>query len=139
MKRTLYRLMHNRDGKFLNPLMHIFFYITLVNGLFFSVFSFTNGVQESVLYKHTQDAFGTAPLPIWGVCAMLVVAINTAAIYFRHRTWLGTGGMLGFLVWAFAFFIYMQDGLWFQMAGVALPNLLFWTWYYFRVKWYYKN
>lgn len=118
--------------------MHIFFWMTFVNGLFFSVLDNTNGVQESVLYQHTRDAFGALPLPIWGVCAMLVTVINTTAIYFRHRSWLGAGGMLGFGLWTFAFFIYLQDGLWFQMLAGAVPNMAFWAWYYFRVKWYYK-
>lgn len=138
MRDFLWRFTHDRDGNTLNPLMHIFFFVTLINGLFFTFSTHSDSVKESALYRHTTDAFGNAPLPIWGVCAMLVVAINTVAIVFRHRSLLGWGGMLGFGVWCFAAFIYLQDGLWFQLLAGAIPQIAFWAWYYFRVKWYYK-
>lgn len=134
----LYRLTHNRDGEALNPLIHIFFFTTLIYGVSFTFFAWTDSVHESVLYQHTEQTFGRLPLPIWGVCAMLVVVLNTWAIYSRHRSWLGKSGMLGFGVWLFALFIYLQDGLWFQLLAGAVPNLAFWSWYYMRVKWYYK-
>lgn len=138
IKSIWYRLMHNREGWPLNPLIYIFFYLTAVNGIFFTFLTSLDTVQQSVLYQHTRDAFGTMPLPIWGVCAMLAVAINLTAILGRHRKLLGYGGMLGFGVWLFAGFIYVQDLLWFQALVGAVPNLIFWAWYYFRVKWYYK-
>jgi hypothetical protein len=139
LKDFAYRLSHDRDSVRLNPLIHIFFYITLVNGIFFTFLTGIDSVQQSVLYVHTKQAFGTTPLPFWGVCAILVTVVNTWAIYTRRRRTIANSGLAGFAVWLFAFIIYAQDLLWFQMLAGAVPNLAFWTWYYFRVKWHYVD
>jgi hypothetical protein len=139
VKEVRYRLTHNRDGERLNPLIHIFFYVMLVNGIFFTFFTGFDTVQESVLYQHTRDAFGTLPLPFWGTCAILVTVGNTWAILYRKVKTISWFALAGFAVWLFAFIIYLQDGLMFQLLAGAVPNLIFWTWYYFRVKWHYVD
>ena len=138
MKNVVYRLTHNRDGDPLNPLIHIFFFITFVNGIAFTFFTGTHTVATTALFEQTVHMFGTMPLPIWGLLAIAAALINWLAIVTRHRRFLGYAGMLGWAVWLFTFFIYLFGGLWFQVFAATIPNMIFWVWYYFRVKWYYK-
>lgn len=128
-----HRLIYRPDEKRRNFLSFIFFYTTFSFGLFFTAFYNTDSVHDSVLYEVTERNLGDIPLPIWGACAMLVVVVNLVGIVVSNAAVVKAAAMGGFLVWLFASIAYMFTDEDFQFFAIALPQVVFWVWYYFKV------
>ena len=136
LKSIFYRATHKPDGTYINPLAHIFFYITFVFGMAFTFFGKTDTVREAVLYSESQRQFGEWSLSVWGVCAMLVSVWNTYIIIARKPN--SFGAMLGFALWLYAVLIYLSGDFYFQILVAAVPNLIFWGWWYIRLSRYFR-
>jgi|SRR6478736_6865629 len=134
IKELYYRATHRPDGTYINPLTHIFFYMTFVFGVAFTFFGYTDTVREAVLFSESQRQFGSWVLSAWGICAMLVTVLNTTMIVFR-KGWYFVP-VLGFALWLYAVMIYLMGDFYFQILVAAVPNLLFWGWWYIRVRRY---
>lgn len=126
-------MVYRPDGIKRNFLSHTFFYVTFVFGVFFTFFYQTDSVGQSVLYKVTKANVGEFPLPIWGLCAILVAVLNTAGIVAGRVRLVRVAAMGGFLLWLFAGIAYLLAQGWFQFLVAAVPQIVFWIWYYFKV------
>lgn len=127
---------HVSDDTPQNPLMYLFFLETLAWGVAFTFFRESYTVTEAVLYTQTLATFGATAASVWGIAAIAVVVLSLVGICYRKR-WLGEMVTLGgFSVWSYATFLYVIDGFLLQFFAIALPNLLFWVWWFLRVKAY---
>jgi hypothetical protein len=130
---------HITDSEKQNPLMYLFFLETLAWGLAFVAASGTSAVEATVLYSQNVATFGVTIGTIWGVVAVLVVLGSLIGIYLR-KSWLGqTVSLGGFAVWMYAGFLYMLGGYWLHLLAVALPNILFWIWWFFIIQSYHRK
>src|SRR6478752_8675686 len=130
IKEFYYRATHKPDGSYFNPLAHIFFYNTFVFGVAFTFFGNTDTVRNAVLYTESAKQFGPWALSAWGVCAMIVTLWNTYTIVARKPSY--GPALLGFALWMYAVLIYAMGDFYFQILVAAVPNLLFWGWWYIR-------
>lgn len=127
------------SGAFLNPLMHVFLYITTV----FSV-SFLLGIDSvtlTVLYQQTANV-GAAAVNVWGLVGVATMILHTAGMLVRGR-WglpmLAAAGFGGSYLWLWAATVYITGGFLFQTLAGAAPNLLFWAWYAWQWRKRYNN
>lgn len=134
MKTWMQRIIYEDDGHRFNPLAHIFFYLTFAFGFAFTFFYHTDSVRMSPLLQATDDLLGERSLPIWGLCAIIVTVANTVAVVRRIDWLVVTAAMGGFAIWLFALIMYAQSGSWFQLLVGAVPNMVFWAWYYLNIK-----
>lgn len=119
----------------INPLIWPFLLATTLYGLGFMLLGDWTGVSSSSLFGAMYDLHNFLPT-LWGLVASLAGAAAVTIIARRSGWWGELAALLGFSVWLFAFFVYLLQGFWLVLLTVALPNLYFWTWWYFRVKWY---
>jgi hypothetical protein len=127
--KAIYKLTHCDSGLKLNFLMHLFLLITLVFSVGMLIGDPT--VSVTVLYLETV-AISQGALNIWGVVGILSIVFHVAGLLIRGHI----GGILmscavlcGFYIWLWAGVIYLVAGFTFQFLAVAVPNLLFWSWY----------
>lgn len=73
---------------------------------------------------------------VWGGLLLSVSILNVYVIISRNTTVGAITAYAGFMCWLFASFGYLLEANWIVLFSVALPNMSFWTWYYFRVKLY---
>lgn len=138
-KKYLRRLVWRSEEEIFNPLMHIFFFISLVFGIAFTFYPGFFGADITVLWTLTKIHYGTTLVTSgWGVGLIALTILNTCMLMFR-RPWMGgaTAG-LGFMLWLYAFFTYCLGHFWLGAVATSLPNMLFWVWYYFKVKEYHR-
>lgn len=135
----LKRLVYRSEGQLFNPLMHIFLFITLVFGVAFGIAPHVFGADQTVLYAQTLINIGHNASSAWGWGLILVTIGNTVLLATRIRWLGGIVSCCGFMLWLYALITYMATGYWLGSFAAALPNLLFWAWYYFRVKSYHRN
>jgi len=122
----------------LNPLMHIFFLISLVFGFAFGIAPEFFGADQTVLFKETELNYWDGITSLWGLGLIVVTLSNTVVLLTRWR-WLGSPtAWTGFFLWLYAMLVYLQEGFWLGLFGAALPNILFWAWYYGKVKMYHR-
>lgn len=133
LQKYLARIAYLPNGAKFNFLAHIFMYVTFAFGFAYTFFGETDSVGASILYKTTSQDFGSLSLSVWGICAMLFSIGNLAVVVFRIFPLARWAAMLGFALWLFAGLVYLQDEFWFQLAVGAVPNMIFWTWYYINV------
>lgn len=119
------------SGLTLNPLMHVFIFLTLAFSVAFLFFGDTTSVSASILYIETIGVTQSA-LNLWAIIGIATVTSHLTGLLIRGKigdflmriTWFG-----GFYMWLWAAVIYIGAGFWFQLIVAAVPNLLFWTWY----------
>jgi hypothetical protein len=133
MRKFARNLVYRPDGSPINPLAHLFFYITFVFGAAYVFFGDTAPVQASILFIESKSQFNSSVLSIWGVAAIITTMLNTWLIGSENTKNSHWGAMLGFLLWMYAFLVYALGGFWFQLLATAIPNLAFWAWYYFAI------
>lgn len=134
-----HRITYRPDGVRRNSLSYIFFFQTLAFGVAYTFFGHTDTVSNSILYVETQNAFGFIPLPIWGVCAMLVTVANIAGILTEKVSVVKSSALVGFMLWLFASIVYLLSDSYFQLAVGGFVQVYFWIWYYFRVGRFARN
>jgi hypothetical protein len=122
-----------------NPLLYLFLLETLVWGVAFAFFSAASPVTDSFLHMLTVATFGSTFAFVWGIMAILAVLGSLAGIYLR-RSWLGQAvSLTGFCIWLYATIMYISGGYMLHLFAVALPNLLFWLWWFFLIQGYHRR
>lgn len=133
------RLVYRTPGKMHNFLMYPFLLMTASYGVALTFFQHTTPVQESILYSLTVISLPESVLSVWGVVALVVSVVNFVALILRKRS-LGTFvSMLGFLLWLYAFWLYLLNYYVLQLFFAAIPNLMFWGWYYVSINKFHNN
>lgn len=123
------RLKFGAPAEFLNPLAQIFFVINLVNGLVFTFLSHTGGVEAISFVSIVPHLV----IP-FGIVLLVLSAMNIFVLITEHF-YLGTAAaMLGFVTWLYMAILYLTGSLWFAMIIYPLPQVAFWSWYFFAVK-----
>lgn len=123
------KLKFKAPAEFLNPLAQIFFFVSLVNGLVFTFLSGTGAVQGISLAI-------IAPYIVvpFGIVLLVLSAANLYVVTTEHYS-LGTAAaMLGFVTWLYVVILYLIGGLWLAMIIYPLPQVAFWSWYFFMVR-----
>lgn len=128
-KKYLRRLYMKTDYQFFNPLLHIFVLKTLAFGLYFTFLGSTEAISETNLYQLTTDYLPSNAGNFWGLCLLLVVFGHILEMEFRGKGFGGWVGILGFMCWLYAGFIYATTGQWFAFTGYVAGDLFFWGWY----------
>lgn len=119
-----------------NPLFYAFMFGTLMYGLGFVFFGFTEGVSSSSLYKSLFMLHEWLPR-VWGLGALVAGILSFYCILTRQTHYISPfTSMLGVMVWLFAAFCYLQTGAWLLVLTITIPYGYFWVYWYFRLKWY---
>ena len=124
------RLITRPDGLPIPLSTHLFFFITLVFGIAFSVPPGIFNTFSSPLWSFSTSA-GVAWL--WGIGLLTVCALNALMLLTRSRFLASIVGVLGFCLWLYAAFAYFYIGFWLGFFAAALPNAIFWAWYAVQV------
>lgn len=139
IKTMLKNLVYADETTYIHPLIHLFLYITLAFGLSFAFFPVLTGADQTVLYALTSIEHGGWATSLWGISAIVVTALNFVAFAIR-KPWFGQPvTMLGFMIWFYAFYIYLSGGFLFGALVSSLPNMLFWAWQFISVSRYHKK
>lgn len=129
------RLTRKPDGSKIPVPTHLFFFITLIFGIAFGTPPFILDVGTTKLF-----AFATATHPyvpfIFGGALLLTTALNTAMLLTRKPVFGFGTAMLGFIAWLYAGVAYIMGGFYFGLIVAALPNIIFWGWYYMQVNYW---
>ncbi len=129
----LSRLWLNPDGTSIKFSTHLFFYIAFMFGLAFVLPPQAFGLGVIELFKFSSIHNLSI---LWGLGLLSVTAINTIMLLTRSRILGSIVGVLGFSCWLYAAFAYFILGQPFGFLVVAVPNMLFWGWYTFRISYY---
>lgn len=135
MSKYLLRLMYRdvEEKELHNPLMHPFLLLTAAYGVALVFFANTAPVQATVLYVLTIAELPDAVVSIWGIVALIVTVLNIIGVMVRVR-WLSRSVALGGVaLWIYAFFLYALNGYILQLFIAAVPNMIFWFWYYYTI------
>lgn len=139
MRSRLNNLIYVSEDKYINPLIHVFFYVTLAVGMAFVFFPDVTGAVDSRLYELTTVADGSHATSLWGIGALIVTAANFIAYAYR-KPWLGPlVSMAGFMLWFYAFWIYASGGFLYGALVTSLPNMVFWAWQFVQVRKYHTR
>jgi hypothetical protein len=114
--------------------VHLFLMVTLVAGIWFAFFGWTDIVQASLLWQATNVNLASGVMNVWGYAALAVTALNTYAIGWAKRRLHNAAAMGGFLLWLYAAVLYVTGGYFFHLTVVGIPNMLFWAYYYVATK-----
>lgn len=136
MHKYIKRMFYRTNGELLNPLYHIFFWITLTMGLTFAFFPFSSGAVLSILYQQTQLNLPDFITSVWGLILVVISILNVLMLWFRTRGLGQVVGLSGACAWLYACIIYVFAHYWFGLLTLSLPNLAFWVYYYFKVSEY---
>ena len=135
----LRRLVYRKPGQYHNFLMHPFLLMTASYGVALTFFAHTAPVQQSILYSLTVLVLPKVVMSAWGIVALVVTVLNFVGVVVRNKTLGTTVAMLGFMLWFYAFFVYALSGFWVQVFFAAIPNLMFWGWYYYTIHDYHRE
>lgn len=133
------RLTKCNTGQTLNPLMHVFMFITLVFSVGFLIGD--PSVTTTALYTQTAMVGGSA-INSWGLVGIVTLILHTTGMLLRSRLGLEMLRLScfgGFYLWLWASVIYLGAGFYFQFLAAALPNLAFWAWYAWQWRRRYKH
>jgi hypothetical protein len=138
MKKILRSLVYTeKEGKeFINPLMHLFFFITFVFGFFFVFFTGAESTNAIVLYQVSVAYFSGTAISFWGYLAMGITVLNTFCLIVRGRVGLALLPIVslgGIYLWLYASVIYALEGFILQLLAAGIPNLLFWVYYGWKI------
>jgi len=123
------RVKFGAPAEFLNPLAQIFFVINLVNGIVFTFLSNVAGVGAISFVSMAPHLV----VP-FGIVLLVLSAMNICVMITEHYYFGTAAAMLGFLAWTYMTVLYLTGGLWFAMIIYPLPQVAFWSWYFFAVK-----
>lgn len=129
MNKYLSRLTSSARGETFNPLIYPSLIATLVYGLGFTFFSWTDTVSHSSLFTAMISIHEFIPV-VWGVVALLVIVVGFTFLLFNVPPAGKSSGIAGFMLWVFAGFCWILTGGWFVTLAVGLPNMWFWFWQY---------
>lgn len=129
-----FRTTNYREEQRIHPAVHIFLAITLLAGIWFTFFGYTDAVQVSLLWQATNTSLTPWVMNLWGSAALLVTGLNTYGITQRKPRIHNAAAMGGFALWLYAAVMYLSGAFWFHLTVMALPNLAFWTYYYVATK-----
>lgn len=135
------RITYRTPEEFHNFLMHPFLLITAAYGVGLTFFAHSEPVRQTILFKLTITSAFVPDIftSIWGIAALVVTVLTFVGIIVRNR-WLGKGvAMGGFMLWLYAFITYALAGFWLQVFIAAVPNLLFWAWFYMSIADFHRN
>lgn len=117
---------------------YLFFFITFAFGLCFTFLSSWSGADQTQLYQTSQLHLFDGVTNIWGGLCLWVGGF----IVLNHITrWATLGSWTAFLgaaLWSYAALVYLFDHFWFGLIVAALPNLVFWTFFYLRATRYHR-
>ena len=119
----------------INPLVWPFLVTIIVYGIGFAFFSHTGWVSSSSLFNAMRSVHHWLP-SIWGVFATASGLSAMAMVLLRKSAFGSIAAMSGFLVWLFSLIMYIFGGYFLVAVAVSGANLYFWTYYYFRLRWY---
>ena len=128
--KVLQRLFIGTPESPINPMVHMWFFVTLSAGIAFLFFGHTDAVQSSILWQVTNANLSSHVLNLWGLVAIIVTAVNTWAVYARNLPVGITNILVGVMLWLYAVILYAIGGFWFHVFVIGLPNLAFWSYYY---------
>lgn len=129
MNKYLSRITSSARGETFNPLIWPSLISTLIYGIGFSVFFWTDTVHLSSLFSSMSGLHPLLPV-IWGAVAVLTIALGLSFLLFNKPPYGKVSGLIGFMVWSFAAWCYILTGAWFVALAVAFPNIWFWVWQY---------
>lgn len=137
VNKYLTRLIYREQGSTerVNDLVWPFLFASLIYGLGFATLGWWDGVSTSSLYKAMNETDVWLP-EIWGTCAALASILALVFISTRKTVLGEVSAFFGFLVWAYAVWVYAEAGFWLVVLTVALTNAYFWGWLYLRTKWH---
>lgn len=126
----LKRLIYRPDGTRIPLPTHLFFYITLVFGIAFVLPPSIFGLGLVEIFKFS-SLHGLAQW--WGMALITTTLLNTIMLITRNQTIAQVTGVLGFCCWLYAAIGYFIVGFPFGLLVGAVPNMIFWAWYTFRL------
>jgi hypothetical protein len=103
-------------------------------GVGFLFFPHNSAVENSSLHKTMLDLGGSTTPRVWGGCLLLVFLGSMSTMIMKKFYLAHSAAFVGFLAWLFATIMYLQTENWMVAGAVTLPNLLFWLWFYGRVR-----
>jgi len=108
-------------------LMWLLVWMTFVYQFTFAfVLPYAEEVEAPVLYG-AMDFVPWIP-QIWGLLGIACIVMMFVAIYTRNKTLTRVFSVGQMMLWAFAFTVYVQSGLYILAAGISLTACLFWAW-----------
>lgn len=122
----------------INALIWPFLFCVTMYGIGFTLFPQFSWVNSSSLFQSFFMVHDWLPR-IWGIGAVLAGGSAISMMLLRKPFLGGTAAMLGFLVWLFAGILYISNGYILVFLTVSVPNMYFWVFYYFRLKWYIRQ
>lgn len=131
------RLTTRPDGQPIGVPTHLFFFITLVFAIAFILPPSVFHLEFSELFGFSDDTGHWLPLA-WGLWLMATSVINTFMLVTRSKAHGSTAAMMGFTAWLYAAWAYAAVGFWLGFWVGAVPNTIFWAWYYWRVKMWHR-
>lgn len=133
MNKYISRATSSARGEVFNPLTYPFFLSTLLYGIGFLAFSWTTGVSTTSLLVAMASIAPWVPF-VWGAVAVLTIVAGVTFLMFNIPPAGKASGLVGFMVWLFAGFCWLQSGAWLLAVSVAFPNMYFWFWQYLSLR-----
>lgn len=128
MNKYVRRLVYFTDDgdEKLSPLIYLFLFMTVVYSVAFMFFPpGESNTLYTVLHHFGADKF-------WAGTGLTVLVLNNITFIWRIPPLSKFVAMLGFLMWLYAVIVTFAYGAAVVGLAVAVPNLLFWVWYYFK-------
>lgn len=136
--RFIRRFLYRQPGEMFNVLMWPFLLQTLVTGVAFIAFGWTNSVKASILYTITTVHFGIFLTSVWGILAVVAIILTLINLYYRYQPAGSVSGTLGIMLWMYALILYLLTGYYYQAVLTIVP-LYFWIWHSVRITRYYNT
>lgn len=128
-------LLWSTDTERVNPLVYFFF----VSSIGYSLgYLFLESASQSSLFQDMVALYSFIPYA-WGAVLAFAVIFALLNMMYRRQYIGQTVTILGFMCWVFAGFMWLIGGNPTVLFGVAIPNMLFWAYFYFQVVFYHKH
>lgn len=131
------RLTKRPDGSPIGLPSHLFFFITFIFGLAFALPASFSGAGVTELYQFAAQAHILVPY-IWGYWLVAASILNVVVLLTRTKYLSSFPSMMGFTGWLFATIAYAATGFWLGLIVSSVPQMIFWAWYFFRVKMWHR-
>lgn len=138
MKKYLRRLVYLYSDVKVNPLMYVFVYFTVVTGAGFISAGARRDPKGLTMYEIVVDSLGYSGAVIMG-STMVIAAVGVILSLMFRKKWALIIPFIGFSVWFYMGMLYLTHGYIEGLAGVSMPNVMFWSWYSYKVDWFYKT
>lgn len=134
MKAIFSKILEERPGTRQDFILWPLLLSNLAEAIAFMFFTHTTAVQTSVLYSLTVAHLSNTIVSVWGAVALVVVIGAFVGMYARKK-WLGLAvTQAGAALWLYATILYMMHGFWLQVFFAGIPQLMFWVWWYVKVR-----